>query len=91
MEKTVKDLNFVRKMQQKHGYSEMQSMIESGLVWHMEGSMGRAAMRALESGECFLGSEAKKDYWGNTVPSRDQVQPGTKGSLQNSVNYWKNL
>jgi hypothetical protein len=60
----------------------MQSLINSGQVWRMEGSMGRSAMAALESGACMLGTKGCKDYWGNYVPSRSEVAEGTKGSPQ---------
>jgi hypothetical protein len=37
-------------------------------------------MEALSSGFCMLGREQSRDYYGNTIPSRDDVAPGTKGS-----------
>lgn len=60
----------------------MQRMINSGTVWIMQGSYGRAAMDFVEAGLCCLGRMSATDYWGNRVPSRDQVQPGTKGSVE---------
>jgi hypothetical protein len=60
--------------------AEMQANINSGLAWRLEGHYGREAMRALEAGACMLGPEGMRDYWGNYVPSRSQVQAGTKGS-----------
>jgi hypothetical protein len=59
------------------GYQEL---INTGTAWKLEGSVGRAAMALIESGECMLGEEGHRDYWGNYVPSRHEVQPGTKGS-----------
>lgn len=61
---------------------ELQDLINSGTAWKLEGSVGRAAMEAIEAGECVLGEEGHKDYWGNYVPSRYEVQPGTKGSVE---------
>ena len=62
-------------------YAEaMQRAINSGMAWKMQGSYGRAAMEALESGACMLGRESTRDYWGNVIPSRDDVKPGSKGS-----------
>jgi hypothetical protein len=58
----------------------MQRAINSGMAWKMQGSYGRAAMEALESGACMLGREAQRDYWGNVIPGRDDVKPGSKGS-----------
>jgi hypothetical protein len=57
-----------------------QALIDSGMVWRMEGSLGRDAMALIEEGACVLGHEGHRDYWGNYVPSRYEVEPGTKGS-----------
>lgn len=59
----------------------LQGLINSGAAWRLEGSIGRAAMRAIESGDAILGREGHRDYYGNYVPSRYEVQEGTKGSL----------
>ncbi len=60
--------------------AEMQELINSGMAWRLEGSVGREAMSLIENGECMLGEEGHRDFWGNYVPSRHEVQPGTKGS-----------
>jgi len=62
----------------------LQNLIDSGLAWKMEGAVGRAAMDAIRSGHCVLGKESFTDYWGNRVPSRYEVEPGTKGSEEYS-------
>ena len=67
----------------------MQKMIDSGMAWKMEGSVGRAAMEALRSGECMLPREAKRDYYGNVVPARQWLKPGTTGTFQNCSAYWE--
>ena len=59
----------------------MQEAINDGSVWHMEGSIGRAAMDFLRAGCCVLGEKSHADYWGNRVPSRTEVEPGTLGSV----------
>jgi len=59
-----------------------QYMIDNGQAWHMEGHVGRTAMRLIEDGFCTLGPTRVKDYWGNTIPGRDDVVPGTKGSVE---------
>jgi hypothetical protein len=59
-----------------------QELIDSGQAWHFEGSVGRQAMAFIDSGRCVLGTEGHRDYWGNYVPSRFEVKPGTKGSLE---------
>ena len=62
--------------------NNLQELIDSGMAWRLEGSVGRAAMRAIEDGECVLGEVGHKDYWGNYVPSRYEVEAGTKGSME---------
>ncbi len=62
--------------------NNLQELIDSGMAWRLEGSVGRAAMRAIEDGECVLGEIGHKDYWGNYVPSRYEVEAGTKGSVE---------
>lgn len=59
-----------------------QGLINTGDAWRLEGSVGRQAMEFIESGLCALGRSEHTDYWGNHIPSRDQVEPGTKGSVQ---------
>jgi hypothetical protein len=62
----------------------LQRLIDTGLAWRMEGAVGRAAMDAIRSGHCVLGKEPFTDYWGNRIPSRYEVEPGTKGSEEYS-------
>ena len=59
-----------------------QGLIDSGMAWRLEGSVGRTAMSLIESGLCTLGPTGHRNYWGNYVPSRDEVEPGTKGSSE---------
>ena len=61
---------------------DLQGLIDSGMAWRLEGSVGRAAMAAIEDGACVLGETGHRDYWGNYIPSRHEVEPGTKGSLE---------
>jgi hypothetical protein len=61
-------------------YLSVQRAINAG-HWSMEGSYGRAMMAAIDSGHCLLGPNAARDYWGNAIPSRDDVKEGTKGSI----------
>ena len=60
----------------------LQRAINSGSAWSFQGSYGRAMMAAIEAGACMLGEKPARDYWGNSTPSRDMVQEGTKGSRQ---------
>ena len=75
-------------LQKRYGFAEIQEKINSGLAWKLEGSFGREAMRLLDSGACMLPKEFKLDAYGNTVPSRDALKQGTKGTFQNSVKFW---
>ena len=59
-----------------------QSLIDTGQVWKMEGSIGREAMSFIKSGRCMLGPIGFHDYYGNYVPSRDEVKSGTPGSAE---------
>ncbi len=61
---------------------DLQDLINSGDAWHLEGSIGRAAMDCIDSGICILGEAGHRDFWGNYVPSRYEVKPGTKGSVE---------
>ena len=81
----------ISKLQEEYGVDTMQRLINDGSVWHMEGSYGREAMRLLESGQCMLPKKQYKDFYGNVIPSRDNVKPGTTGSYQNACKYWDSI
>ena len=68
--------------------ADLQRLIDTGQAWHTSGSIGRAAMRAMEAGVCMLGDKVRRDAYGNPVPSYDLVSDGTKGSLQLAADYW---
>ena len=75
-------------------YFAIQQAINSGM-WGLQGSYGRAMMDAISSGHCLLGRDQARDYYGNTIPSRDDVKQGSKGSYVFVVNQngleWANL
>ena len=83
-------MNFqkVTSLQKELGVYETQQAINDGSIWKMEGSAGRTAMDYLESGVCMLPKVAHYDYYGNRVPSRDELEKGTKGTFQNSVEFY---
>jgi hypothetical protein len=60
----------------------LQALIDSGQAWHMEGFIGRLAQSCMENGDCVLGPEGVRDYYGNYIPSRTEVEPGSIGSLE---------
>jgi hypothetical protein len=62
-------------------YTSVQRAINSGSAWSFQGSYGRTMMAAIESGRCLLGKDGARDYYGNYIPSRDEVREGTKGSI----------
>ena len=59
-----------------------QELVNNGQAWMLEGSVGRTAMDLIEAGRIMLGEVGHRDYWGNYVPSRYEVEPGTKGSAE---------
>ena len=61
-------------------YASIQRAINSGSAWSFQGSYGRAMMDAINAGRCMLGHKPARDYYGNRIPSRHEVQDGTKGS-----------
>jgi len=63
-------------------YQALQRAINAGYCWGLQGSYGRTMMDAIKSGHCLLGARDFNDYYGNHIPSRDQVVNGTVGSLQ---------
>jgi hypothetical protein len=60
-------------------FASVQRAINVG-SWTFQGSFGRTMMDAIVTGRCLLGTKEFRDYYGNPVPSRDQVKAGTKGS-----------
>jgi hypothetical protein len=59
-----------------------QELIDSGSAWRMSGHYGRKAMQMIRAGRCMLGTTGYHDAYGNYVPSRDEVTPGTPGSAE---------
>jgi len=67
---------------QEEYYEAIQKAINSGMGWKMQGSYGRTMMDAIRSGCCMLGVHQAQDYYGNIIPSRDDVKEGTYGSYE---------
>ena len=74
-----------------YGFKEIQDMINDGSAWHMEGSVGRYAMRTLESGATLLPKKAFLNYYGGQIPSRDMLKNGSTGTKDNCIRYWLNF
>ena len=60
----------------------LQNLIDNGEGWQSESELGHAIVTALDDGTCVLGPVPHRDYHGNVVPARKDVEPGTKGSLE---------
>jgi hypothetical protein len=75
-------------------YSSIQRAINDGM-WSLQGSYGRAMMDAIKAGCCMLGVNPARDAYGNRIPSRTEVQEGTKGSrsfvVERMGEEWANL
>jgi hypothetical protein len=81
----------ITELQKGYKVSGTQEGINTGLCWHMEGSVGRFASDCLEAGICMLPEERHRDYYGSTVPSRNDVKPDSKGGLVNAQNFWQKV
>ena len=81
----------ILKFQKYYGVTETQEQINSGTIWKFEGSVGRFAMRMLEIGVCMLPLKTSVDYYGNKIPARNKLKPGTKGTYLNCFNFWKKV
>ena len=81
---TLSDINTIETDEdatEEEYFCSLQRAINSN-AWSLQGSYGRAMMNAIESGRCVLGPTPARDYWGNRIPSRTEVQEGTKGSIE---------
>lgn len=81
---TLNDIDIIEgedHLTEEEYYYSIQRAINAGM-WSMQGSYGRAMMDAITAGYCMLGRDQARDYYGNTIPSRDDVKQGTKGSYE---------
>lgn len=60
----------------------MQRLINSGTAWSLQGSYGRSAMDGIKSGRNMVGAVAHRDYYGNRVPARGDLKPGSFGTRE---------
>jgi hypothetical protein len=84
-------LEQITALQKQYGLTELQELINSGECWLREGHVGRTAMSALESGACLLPEDRHRDYYGTRVPSRNDLENGSKGTLGNSQAFWQKV
>ena len=80
----------IKQLQKQYEVNGIQAMINSGDCWKLEGSFGRHVMSLLEIGVCMLPKLPTKDYYGNGIPSRDYLIPGSKGTYLNCKRFWGN-
>ena len=80
----MKTLDVITSLENGEGneIKSLQALINSGAAWTFSGSTGRACMDAIRAGLCALGPKGHRDAYGNYVPSRFEVKPGTKGSKE---------
>ncbi len=81
---TLNDINTIESdedVSEEEYFLSIQRAINSG-AWSLQGSYGRTMMDAINAGRCVLGKTRARDYWGNTIPLRDDVKQGTKGSYE---------
>lgn len=84
---TLQDVNTIEGEEDTSPFglaASIQRAINAGM-WSLQGSYGRTMMRAIEDGRCLLGRSDFRDYFRNHIPSRDQVEDGTKGSYGHVV------
>jgi hypothetical protein len=48
--------------------------VDSGIVWKLQGWYGRNAMALLESGYIKHPKKRTYDYYGNPIPTRDEIK-----------------
>jgi hypothetical protein len=84
-------LERIIEMQKSYGVTQTQEGINSGQCWLMEGSVGRFAADCLRIGVCMLPENRNRDYYGNTVPSRNDIEKGSNGSLENAQEFWQKV
>ncbi len=58
----------------------LQELIDTGMAWRLEGSIGRQCMAAIDAGRCTVGTERHTDFYGNVVPAIRDLEPGAKGT-----------
>jgi hypothetical protein len=78
-------------LQKGYNVTAIQDQINSGICWHMEGSVGRFAMSMLQAGVCMLPLVRKTNAYGGTVPSRNDVKAGTTGSFEHCAKFWQKV
>ena len=86
-----KMLQEITEYQEMNDLVGMQEIINNGDAWHMEGSVGRAAMDSLKSGECYLPDKAFRGAYGNKIPSRNELEKGSFGTLEYCYEYWNSV
>jgi len=81
----------IQELQNEYGLTPAQNLMNSGDIWKFEGSVGRTASDLLEAGVLVLPEERRSDYYGNVIPARGDLKPGTKGTLQNAQRFWSQV
>lgn len=66
---------------------QAQLLLNAGLAWKIEGALGVACVQHISDGTVMLGPTQHTDAHGNTVPSRDDVKPGARGTREFVVKH----
>ena len=70
-------IEFIMKFEEGEATEEeviegFQEMIDSGLVWGLQGMYGRTAADLIDAGLCQHSTKQHHDYWGNPLPVRKE-------------------
>ncbi|HEY0339988.1 MAG TPA: hypothetical protein VGC34_04225 [Steroidobacteraceae bacterium] len=62
--------------------SAWQYLINTGAVWHADYDLGKMANLLMQNGYCAFGRHRVPGYYDETLPSRDDVDAGSPGSMR---------
>jgi hypothetical protein len=58
-------------LSQRQTIDFFQQLIDSGTVWHLQGSYGRMVSELIRTGYCKPSEDSHQDAYGNVIPSRE--------------------
>lgn len=66
-----------------------QRMIDSGIVWRLQGCHGRAAADLINSGQCRFAIEHHTDAYGNRIPNHADFYNGLCSARHFTVEQYR--